>query len=137
MSDSFIIDTSAWIEASRRGASEKLIGLVNEILPLGICSVSSVSAFELLRVAKSSAEFKRLKRELEALSIRLVDSECWELGYQISFELGRKGITIPMADVLIACQAYQNGSILLHHDKHFNLIKKVLKFTTRDFLMNR
>lgn len=134
MAEKFLIDTSAWIEASRKGSSEKIVGFFNEILPLGISSVSSVTALELLRGARSRTEYQRLKTELEALSIVTIDKDCWELSYQVSFELSRKGITVPMSDLLIACLAYQTRSVLLHHDRHFNLIKKTLKFESLDFL---
>ena len=46
------------------------------------------------------------------------------IGKYENFDLRRKGLTIPTADIIIASLAMDNDSVVLHLDRHFSLMKK-------------
>jgi predicted nucleic acid-binding protein len=40
----------------------------------------------------------------------------------LAYELNRKGVTVPSADILIMATAVENGCSLLHADRDFDLM---------------
>jgi predicted nucleic acid-binding protein len=47
------------------------------------------------------------------------DSRLWEEAEQTLWELDRRGIVLPLTDVVIACSAKRVGAVVLTHDHHF------------------
>jgi len=122
--DLYLIDTSAWIPALRKGGERKVIEEVSAILQDDLAATCPVIALELLSGVSSGSHFEELRADLNALhKIRITD-ETWSAACRLGFELRRKGLTAPSTDVLIASAAITAGCVLLHRDKHFDLIAK-------------
>lgn len=125
-SDCFLVDTSTWIEALRRGGShEAREWLRRALLEERVVLVPPVKA-ELLSGARSEEQFRELKRDLDALPLLGREVEVWDVAAESNFSLRRRGITVPLLDVLIASWAVVHGCTLVHHDKHYEMIREAL-----------
>ena len=87
---------------------------------------------ELLRGAKNKKEYNQLSRMLTGLTYLAVDESFWERLSNFSFQLFRKGITVPLTDTYIALLCIENQASLLHRDKHFDLIARETKLNGVD-----
>ncbi|MBI9082985.1 MAG: PIN domain-containing protein [Desulfobacterales bacterium] len=130
--DKVIIDTSIWIEAFRpqgeKATADRVKGLVldNRVLLPGLIKA------ELLRSAKSQAEFNQLKDLLSGLNYLPTPEPFWDDLSSFSFSLFRKGLAIPLVDTAIALLCLENNAPLFHRDHHFDLITKVTDLQTID-----
>ena len=50
------------------------------------------------------------------------DDRLWQETEQTAWELDRKGVTLPLTDIVIACCAKRIGAVVLTFDKHFEHI---------------
>lgn len=118
---SFIADTDVLIDFLRnRGDGAKRIELE---LKTGSLCTTAVSAFELWVGAKSSQQKSAVKTLLNALSIIPLDGPASVLSGDVFRELESKGITIGMADSLIAGICLHRGAILItRNQKHFKRV---------------
>jgi len=118
----FLVDTSAWIFALRKKSLPQLKKRIGQLLMLDIVKTFGMIRLEILGGAKTEEEFNRLKDRIGALEEISCDAELWESAGRLSFDLRRKGLTIPSTDILIASAALKSGSTLLHADSHFDII---------------
>jgi len=118
----FIVDTSAWIFALRKKPLPQLKMRIDQLLMLDIVKTFGMIRLEILGGTRTEEEFDRLKNRIGALEEISCDSELWESAGRLSFDLRRKGLTIPSTDILIASAALKSGSTLLHADSHFDII---------------
>jgi len=77
---------------------------------------------ELLSGAMSDADYERLAEVLDALPQIDLTPETWREAARLGFQLRRKGVSIPVTDLLIAASALHNHCLLIHSDRHFPLI---------------
>jgi predicted nucleic acid-binding protein len=84
---------------------------------------------ELLRGTKNKKEFNQFSQMLKGLTYLSVDEAFWERLSNFSFQLFRKGITVPLTDTYIALLCIENQASLLHRDKHFDMIAQKTKLT--------
>jgi len=118
----FIVDTSAWIFALRKNPLPQLKDRIDQLLMLDIVKTFGMIRLEILGGAKTEIEFDRLKNRIGALEEISCDNELWESAGRLSFNLRRKGLTIPSTDILIASAALKSKSTILHADSHFDII---------------
>ena len=123
MANEFVlIDTSAWILALKKPAHLIAKQKIDALLVENRVAIVPMIRLELLGEVKSSAEFQRLKSRLEALhQIPLAKRE-WEEAARLAFEMRRKGKTIPYTDILIGAAAVVHELLLLHADRHFDIM---------------
>ncbi|MBI3398515.1 MAG: PIN domain nuclease [Deltaproteobacteria bacterium] len=119
-----LIDTSAWIHALRPNGSPGIREKVRNILKERIAASTEMVILELAGGAKEKREYEELLEDLLALHQLSVDEEVWRLAFSLHFELRRKGVSVPSTDMLIAAVAMKNKCVLLHNDKHFELIAR-------------
>jgi len=122
--DKVIIDTSAWIESFRPQSNLRFRLLVKELILQNRVLLPGIIKAELLRGAKTKKEFNRLADLLKALTYLPVPETIWDKLAEFSFQLFRKGITVPLADTYIALLCIENKALILHQDKHFDLISE-------------
>lgn len=120
--DKVIVDTSAWIESFRPKGENKLKELLKELISDGKTLLPGIIKTELLRGTKSKKEFQMLDELLGSLVYLPVADDFWSRLATFSFDLFRKGVTVPLADTYIAFLAIENTVPLLHLDTHFDLI---------------
>jgi len=117
-----LIDTSAWILALRKGAREEHRAVVDRLIADGLAATTGPVVAELLGGTKTRREFGELAAGLSALPRLDPQPPIWDKVAEFAFQLRRKGISVPMVDVLIMTVAWENGCGLLHADRHFDLI---------------
>lgn len=123
MSLKFIADSSIWIDCLK---SEKtsLAGFMRECITENYVAINGIIKSEILQGCKNKKEFTRVRSALNVLEFLEVTQEIWDFSAEISFDLSRKGKTIPLADCLIAAQCIKENIGLLTKDKHFTIISK-------------
>ncbi|MBN2383591.1 hypothetical protein JXQ70_11995, partial [bacterium] len=52
---------------------------------------------------------------------------------RISYDLRRKGLTIPLSDLIITAHCLSNNLTLLTRDNHFQMIKQQMPLLMEDF----
>ena len=120
--DKVIIDTSAWIDSFRPKADQKFSLLVKDLILNNRILMPGIIKTELLRGTKSKKEFNRLSDLLKGTTYLPVAEEFWEHLSEFSFQLFRKGVSVPLTDTYISLLCIENNAPLLHRDKHFDLI---------------
>lgn len=125
--DKVIIDTSAWIDSFRSGSSKSFQRLVKNLINQDLVLLPGIIKTELLRGTKSKKEFNQLNQMLKGLTYLAVDEDFWERLSNFSFQLFRKGISVPLTDTYIALLCIENQASLLHRDKHFDMISRETK----------
>jgi predicted nucleic acid-binding protein len=120
--DKIIVDTSAWIESFRPQSDVAFINLVKNLIIKGEILLPGIIKAELLRGTKNKKEFDRLDDLLKGLEYLSAADDFWEKLSRFSFDLFRKGVTVPLTDTYIALLCIENNVSILHRDKHFDLI---------------
>lgn len=122
--DRFLVDTSVWIEALRRdGRPEFRVWLKAALVEDKISMAPPVKA-ELLSGSVNEKQFDELRKDLEAIPLLRKHDEVWEYVARLNFVLRRRGINVPLMDALIASWAVVHKCALVHHDRHYEMIKK-------------
>jgi predicted nucleic acid-binding protein len=124
-----LVDTSVLIDflsGQMNEGAQKLDNILQRGIPFGI---SSFVFQEALQGAKSTNEYKTLKRYLESQRFYHLKNaiESFAHAAKIYFECRQKGITIRSTiDCLIAQTAIEHNLLLLHNDKDFYAMAKVI-----------
>lgn len=122
MSAEILIDTSVWIDFFRKPDTETGERIVKH-LKRGSVSTCGVVVFEVLQGAADPEEFGFLEENLKGLHYLESDSEAFFKAGKASFELRKKGITLPLSDALIASLAITHHQTVWTKDQHFKKIK--------------
>ena len=126
MKQKIIVDTSIWIEYFKNNPSISIIideGLNNN----SICITGPIIS-ELLQGVKSDKELSLLIKYIDAIPCIHYEMQDWiDAGY-ISYSLRKKGITLPLTDIIIASIAKNNNAVIFTKDKHFEMIPDVELF---------
>lgn len=113
-----LIDKSAYV----RGSVD-----IDEAADACLCAVTRL---ELLYSARSKADYRRLEGDLDAFRDLRMDAETFAVAVGAQRELatfGHHRVAIP--DLLIAACAHQHGADVLHVDRHYDVLARVLAFT--------
>ena len=129
-----LLDTSVWIHYLRSDGGQKLKTTVKNALIEGRVLSCSVVRTEILVGSRDEKSFAKLSKHLEAVPGILIDGAVWEGAARLGYTLRKKGITIPLSDLLIAEAAMQRGVVLWHADNHFEEIRTIAPLHTRSFL---
>jgi predicted nucleic acid-binding protein len=129
-----LVDTSAWIVSFKKKGNDEVKEFLKHSLQEGTAATNELIVLELLQGCKNRKEFQNLKMRLESLDRVEITKETWERTFSLGFSLRRKGITIPTVDLVVACLAMENDCFLLHHDKHFTMMRSYSSLQLIDFL---
>lgn len=129
-----LIDTSVWILALRKSPLSVVKDEVGRLLAENRVAIVPMICLELLGGTKSVDEFSRLKSRLDALHQIPTDEANWEMAAQLSFKLRQRGKVIPYTDILIGSAAILTSSLLLHADRHFDLMAEDTDLNVRSFV---
>lgn len=132
MKQRFIVDTSIWIDYLRD--SEKQINrLVESLIDENKICINGIIKTELLLGTKNKADYKSLSENLKGLNYLDIDEFQFNSAAKTGFELKRKGISVPLSDLIIAAQCNHFGLCLIAKDKHYELIQKSLDFELSNY----
>jgi predicted nucleic acid-binding protein len=119
-----LVDTTVWIHFLR--GSSTVIG--ERLVPLIVSdrlATSPVIIMEILRGSKSQKEYDKLHEDLCALRCFETSQVIWDRACNLAYTLRKKGLNVPLTDTLIAALAIGNNAVLLHDDKHYEMIASV------------
>lgn len=119
-----IIDTSVWVEYLRVPDSVKGEEVERLIRAGAVAMVGAVYA-ELVHGARDDIEFRRLEEDLKAFPFLEARQETWQRAGRLLFDLRRRGLTVPLADALIATIALMGGHEVYTLDEHFQRVPGV------------
>lgn len=115
-----LIDKSAYV----RG--ELPVAATDELC---LCAVTRL---ELLHSARGAREYELLEDDLQAFRELRMDAETFAVALGAQRELAALGQhRLPVPDLLIASCAQQHGAAVLHVDRHYDTLARVLAFGPR------
>jgi len=129
-----LLDTSVWIQYLRSDGQQGLKTAVKRALIEGRVLSCSVVKTEILVGSRDEKIFAKLSDHLEAVPDIPIDETVWEGTARLEYTLRKKGITIPLPNLLIAEAAMQREAVLWHADNHFEEICTIVPLRTRSFL---
>jgi len=132
-----LIDTSAWIVSFKKKGNDELKEFLKHSLQEGTAATNELIILELLQGCRNREEFQNLKTRLESLDRVEITKGVWGRTFSLGFSLRRKGIIIPTVDLVIACLAMENDYLLLHHDRHFTMMRSYSALQAVDFLKKK
>jgi predicted nucleic acid-binding protein len=121
----FLVDTTVWVHYLR-GTEAALKSRLASLALEDRAVTCALVMHEILRGAISDREFMMLQDLFLALPQVSIDGDVWESAWKNAYLLKKKGLTIPMADVVLASAAMRHHLTLLHADRHFTLIARHL-----------
>ena len=128
------LDTSVWIHYFRPQGDEAIKTEVKHALLAESVFTCWVVKTELLVGAKDEDAFDRLSSILEALEEIPLTPEVWLEAARLGYNLRRRGLTVPLPDLLIAQVAAREKLELWHADEHFEYIKEIIPLGTKSFI---
>jgi predicted nucleic acid-binding protein len=97
---------------------------------LGEPCLCAITRFEVLYSARSPRGFEQLEAELDAMHELRIDAETIAIARTAQHELAANSQhRVPIPDVLIAACAQQHQAAVLHLDRHYETLARVLAFT--------
>ena len=121
-----LVDTSAWVDFFR--GTSRTADEVAKLVEEGRACICGVVSYELTQGMKSDDEAVRLAGTLSALRYIEMTAELWVRAGAISAGLRRRGITLPMSDMLIGALALEHGLEVLTVDDHFASIPGLKRY---------
>lgn len=127
MSTAVLIDSSVWVEVSRKSGDESLKAELAAMLGAGRTAMTWPVWVELHQGAKGKREEENLKGWREVSQWLDFDDACWTEAAKTARACLRAGVNVPFGDVLVFACAMRHGVELLERDRHFAMIAKVMK----------
>jgi len=123
LKDKILADTSVWIEFFKKESEigDKLSSLLAE----GSVTICGIVIFELLQGIKSDKEKSIILNAISELPYIEMDSSLWQKSAMLAASLRRKGITLPLSDVIIASISLEHNLSIFTLDKHFDGIPEI------------
>ena len=116
-----VVDTSQWIQYFRMAGSSEAAE-VRRLLTAGDVVMVGIVYAEVLRGARDEMQFNMLKGQLGALPFAEVTKETWRRAGCLLADLKWQGLTISLADAVIAALALQHGFSVFTRDEHFRRV---------------
>ena len=121
-----LIDTSVWISYFRDKNSHSSL---NEYIKNNQICTNKLILSELLPFLKINKKTKLIKTIIEISEIKLTID--WDFIINLQIQNLKNGINkIGIPDLIILDNVIQNNLVLYTEDKHFQLMKKIIKFET-------
>ena len=122
-----LIDSSAWVEASRPGGDPAITARLEGLIQVGLTAMTEPVWLELHQGSRGKREEEQLAR-WRALSVWLsFDAACWQQAAKSARTCLRSGVNVPFGDVLVDACARRYGVELLERDRHFAMIAHAIK----------
>jgi predicted nucleic acid-binding protein len=129
-----LLDTSIWICYLRPHGWDDLKMAVQQVLTVEQVYTCWVVMAELLIGARDERGFTQLFETLRALPEILVTDRVWEATARLGYTLRRRGVTIPLPDLVIAQAAITGDLTLWHVDDHFEHLRRHSTLQTQSFV---
>lgn len=116
-----IADTSVWIPFfNQPGSAEKRE--LDALIDADQLVLVGVVLAELIRGCRTSSEANTIASKLSGLRFLETNYSRWRQAGELSFTLGRKGVSLPLSDLIIAALALEHHCQVYALDPHFEQI---------------
>lgn len=126
MNSMVLIDSSVWVEVSRKGGDEALKEEVAGLLQTSRTAMSWPVWVELHQGAKGRREEDNLQGWRELSRWLEFDDDCWTRAATTARTCLRAGVNVPFGDILIHSCSERYGVRLLERDRHFAMIREAV-----------
>jgi predicted nucleic acid-binding protein len=89
---------------------------------------------ELLGGARSPEQWEQLSELLSALHNLEAPEEIWQEAAGLGFQLRRRRISVPHTDLLIAAVGLKSGAVVVHRNRHFDLMAAPLQLPVESYV---
>ncbi|MEM6910089.1 MAG: PIN domain-containing protein [Verrucomicrobiota bacterium] len=120
-----LIDSSAWIEATRKDGDPETTKEVTILLETSQAAMTEPVWMEVYRGLNGKKENARFVSARALCHWLHFDAECWEEATQVGRLCLRSGLNIPLGDILVFSCAERHGVDLLERDRHFAMLRKI------------
>lgn len=127
MKDRVLVDSSVWIAATRLGGDPRAAAELGDLLLSGRAAMTEPVWIELFQGIKGKREEARLAESKKACTWLAFDAACWTEAAVTARACLRADVNVPFGDVLVFACATRHGVELLERDRHFAMIRKVMK----------
>ena len=124
MKSTVLIDSSVWVEVSRKTGDESLRAELAALLRGGRTAMTWPVWVELHQGAGGRREEENLKGWRKECRWLEFDDACWAEAAAAARSCLRTGVNVPFGDVLVFACAARHGVELLERDRHFAMIAK-------------
>lgn len=122
-----LVDTSSWVEQLRRGGDAVVRERVEALLVAGEAAWCPIVRLELWNGARGDQEAAVLAEMEEEVVSLDIGPAVWDDAVVLARSARKKGVTVPVTDLLVAACAHRHGVSLEHNDSHFPLIDTLLQ----------
>ena len=122
-----LIDSSVWVEASRKTGDETLKAELAALLRAGRTAMTWPVWVELHQGARGRREEENLMGWREISHWLEFDDDCWSKAATTARACLQAGVNVPFGDVLVHACAARHGVTLMERDRHFAMIRKVIE----------
>lgn len=121
MKPEYFIDKSVWIPYFRDGGAE-YGDFIDTLIDENRVHINGIVLAELLIGARSPAEIDRLATALAGLKLVPSDRDSFQSAGRNGFALKRKGVSVPLSDIIIATDCIDRSLVLIEADRHYAAI---------------
>ena len=118
-----LADTTVWIEFFR--TRSKTGDMLESLIKEGSVWLCGTVLFEILQGVKTEEEKSNVLEMLSDLPYVEMSQSLWQKASEISASLRKKGLNLPLSDILIAAVAIRNNLSVFTLDIHFEQIPGV------------
>jgi hypothetical protein len=116
-----LVDIPVWLPALRHKTAPERRE-VAELLERDEAATIDVIVAGVLQGASDDEDFRKVAYRLDALHYFHADESIWYRAGELSFNLKRRGLRTPLADIVTALVALEHDLELYAKDDHFNRI---------------
>jgi tRNA(fMet)-specific endonuclease VapC len=120
MSPKIIADTSIWIEYFR--GNPQIADFLDEHLVNNKIYINGIIIAELIQGIKRKKESEAVRASIDAVPYIEMTYNDWVFAGDLSNELRKKGLTIPLTDIATGAVAINNNMSVVTLDRHFDHI---------------
>jgi predicted nucleic acid-binding protein len=119
-----LADTTVWIHFLR-GSGIQFQERLGPLIMADKLATTSIIIMEILRGAKTQKDYDQLNKDLAAIRCLDITPKVWQQACKLGYLLRQRGVNVPLTDTLIAAAAQEYNSLLLHEDRHYEMIAAI------------
>jgi predicted nucleic acid-binding protein len=116
-----VVDSTLWIDFFR-GSNESGRAALRQLIRAHQAVLTGIVLAEVLQGVRSEQESISVRDQFFSIAYFETTKETWTEAGSLSAELRRKGLTIPLTDLIIAALAMEHDAEVFTTDPHFEKI---------------
>jgi predicted nucleic acid-binding protein len=127
MKELVLVDSSVWIQATRKGGDPVIAAELGELLVSGMAAMTEPVWLEMYQGIRGKKEEERLEESRRSCTWLAFDDACWTETARTARTCQRAGVNVPFGDIMIFACAVRYGVELREQDRHFAMIRRAMK----------